>query len=266
MRATSAESAAPASPSPALLVFTLGPERECARRRLLPARLGAVERSLHEQCLHSAIAAGRGCGLRVLVSSPSPLAGIGGVERLEQRGAGFGERLEHALDEARAHGAGPILVVGTDVPGLDAGHLRRAAAILDESPGRVVVGPSPDGGCYLIGFAGPAGELLRLLRGVRWCRRDTLATLLRAVAAAGRDAALLPPLADLDRGEDLERWLAARPAESLPSRAGWAALVVRLARALADLKRPAPAAAGVAARLLPAAGLAARAPPACAPN
>ncbi len=261
MQATSAKTPAPASPAPALLVFTLGPARERARRRLLPGRLGAVERSLHEQCLRSAIAAGRSCGLRVLVSSPRPLATPEGVERIGQRGAGFGERLAHALEAARDLTAGPILVVGTDVPGLDAGHLRRAAEILEEGPADVVVGPSPDGGCYLIGFAGTAGELPDLLRGVRWCRKETLDSLLAAVAAAGRDATLLSPLADLDRADDLERWLAARPGRRSPLAAGWAALVTRLARALAELKRPAPAPAGVLRPEAGAAGLSARAPP-----
>ncbi len=246
-------------PRPALLIFTLGADRERARRRLLPARLGALERSLHEQCLRSAIAAGRESGLRILVSSPEPLAAAAGLERIEQRGSGFGDRLERALAEACARGASSILVVGADVPGLTAEHLRDAAAALDGAPERVVVGPSPDGGCYLIGFAGPADELLR---GVRWCRRETLDSLLRALAAAGRTTTLLAPLADLDGTEDLERWLAARPVRRSPALAAtWTALVVRLARLLAELKRPVPASPRAALSSLPGAGLSTRAPP-----
>jgi hypothetical protein len=103
--------------------------------------------------------------------------------------------------------AGPLLIVGADVPGLDARLLRAAIEGLAQDPEAVVVGPAKDGGFYLLATARPLGSVLRE---VRWCGRDTRKTLLVALARAGRPVLLLPPLRDLDRPADVERWLAER--------------------------------------------------------
>lgn len=217
---------------PTLLIFTLGAAGERARRPLLPAAHGGAELELRQTCLDAALAAGRAAGCRLEVSSPGPLALPGDVHRAGQQGDGFGERLERACAAAGRRGAGPLVVVGTDVPGLTAGHLRRALQHLAAEPDAVVLGPSPDGGFYLLASARPLPGLAGL---ARWCRRDTLATLRRSLAAAGRRVVLLAPLADLDRRRDLERWLAAA---RLAAGGAWRSLLRRLAAVLAALRRP----------------------------
>jgi glycosyltransferase A (GT-A) superfamily protein (DUF2064 family) len=153
-------------------------------------------------------------------------------------------------------GAGPLLVVGTDVPGLAASHLARALALLDEDADRVVLGPSPDGGFYLLAARRPIDQLATA---TRWCRRDTLRGLLRTLAEAGRPVTLLAPLADLDRPADLDRWLSrARPRTTT---AHWQALTGLLQRALAGLRRPLALPRQLAPRLVFAPRLAGRAPP-----
>jgi glycosyltransferase A (GT-A) superfamily protein (DUF2064 family) len=168
------------------------------------------------------------------VSSPRPLAPAlaGDAAHLPQRGTGFGPRLADALDTALgAAGGAPVVAVGGDSPGLTAGHLRTALDRLGDHPGRVVAGPSPDGGFYLIAARRPVPGLAA---GVRWCRRDALASLRRLLAAAGRELVLIAPLADLDRPADLHRWLARGAAlATLPGR-----LLASLLRALAELARP----------------------------
>jgi glycosyltransferase A (GT-A) superfamily protein (DUF2064 family) len=141
-------------------------------------------------------------------------------------GDGFGSRLEKAL--ARSF-SGPLLVVGTDVPGLAARHLARALSLLAEDPDRVVLGPSPDGGFYLLAASRP---IAGLAGATRWCRRDTLRGLMRALRAAGRPVVLLEFLADLDRRADLETWAARRDAR-------WLRLIRLLRRVLSVLRRPA---------------------------
>src|SRR5205807_1266758 len=80
-----------------------------------------------------------------------------GVRRLEQRGASFGERLRNALADARGLGYREVVAVPGDVPGLSAAHLRAAFAALGRHP--VVLGPSPDGGVYLLGTREGADRL-----------------------------------------------------------------------------------------------------------
>jgi 2-phospho-L-lactate guanylyltransferase (CobY/MobA/RfbA family) len=222
---------------PTLVVFTLGARAERARRPLLGRRLGTAEIGLREACLDAALLAGRAAGLRLAVCSPRPLATAGACETLPQRRGGFGERLAAAMDDAFAHGAGPLVVVGADTPGLEASHLAAALAALAADPAAVVVGPSPDGGLYLIAARRP---IPGLAGAARWSSAATLTTLLAALRAAGRPVTLLPPLADLDRPADLAEWLerSAPAGRSLAASRWLAAWREVLARLLADLARP----------------------------
>ena len=176
--------------TPSLLVFTLGAARDTERRRLLPARLRPLEMGVREACLEAALDAGRACGCRLEVCSPSPLDLPGDVRYVAQEGTGFGPRLERAWGEAFGHGEGPVLVVGTDVPGLAARHLASALESLAGDPDRVVLGPSPDGGFYLLAASRP---IPGLGAATRWCRHETLRALMRALQAAGRPVTLLEP-------------------------------------------------------------------------
>ncbi len=214
--------------TPTLLVFTLGAARESARRSLLPGGLKDLEIGVRRGCLEAALTAGRECGCRLEVCSPSPLALPPDVFNVPQTGFDFGSRLEQAMLDAFERGTGPLLVVGTDVPGLVAGHLARALTLLRDDPDRVVLGPSPDGGFYLLASGRPIPGLATT---ARWCRRDTLRSLLVSLRALGRPVILLDPLEDLDRPADLERWLA-RADER------WSILADLLRRALAALRRP----------------------------
>jgi 2-phospho-L-lactate guanylyltransferase (CobY/MobA/RfbA family) len=241
--------------TPTLLIFTLGAARESARRGLLPPGMRDLEIGLREGCLEAALAAGRSSGCRIEVCSPSPLALPQGIENVPQEGTGFGSRLEGAMRHAFARGASPLVVVGSDVPGLSPSHVTRALDLLADDPDRVVLGPSPDGGIYLLATARPLGGIAAL----PWCRRDTLRHLLRALREAGRPVVLLEPLADLDRPADLERWLANPLFESR-----WRPLARLLRSALAGRRRALPVSAG-SPRPAFASALSGRGPPLPAP-
>ena len=216
---------------PTLLIFTRGADSETRRRRLLPQRLAAVERAVHQRCVDATVAAGRAAGCAIAVSSPAGSAAGGaasGCHRLPQRGRGFGARLRAAMRQVHALSSGPVVVVGTDTPGLAATHLRAAIDRLEREPDSVVVGPAPDGGIYLLASRRPLDEILA---DVPWRRRETIDQLLAALAAAGLEVTLLEPLADLDRPQDLARW-ASRSADE-----GWDALIDLVRRALAALAR-----------------------------
>ncbi|HEY2291065.1 MAG TPA: DUF2064 domain-containing protein [Thermoanaerobaculia bacterium] len=218
------------TPNPTLLVFTLGAARESARRSLVPGELRGLEIGLREGCLAAALDAGRGCGCRLEVSSSARLALPPEVSHVPQPGADFGDRLARAMDAAFARGAGPLLVVGTDVPGLSAEPLREALDLLADEPNRVVLGPSPDGGLYLLAACRP---IAGLATAVRWCGRAALGDLLRHLEAAGRPVVLLTPLADLDRPSDLDGWISRAGAD-----ARWRGLARLLRQALAGRRRP----------------------------
>ncbi len=217
--------------SATLLVFTLEPARERARRRLLPGRLGSWEVAIYHDCLDAALAAGRASGCSLSVCAPRRLPLADDVEQFGQEGSGFGDRLRRAVARHDPAPARPLVVVGSDAPGLEPRHVAGALERLGRRPDRLVVGPSPDGGFYLLAAAFPVDDLLAE---VAWRRRGALSSLLAAARARGIAVSLLTPLADLDRRADLDGWLARHPL-ALPS---WLRALAELLRRLRRPPRP----------------------------
>jgi glycosyltransferase A (GT-A) superfamily protein (DUF2064 family) len=71
---------------------------------------------------------------------------------IPQRGDGFGERLLYAAHDILACGYGAVCLIDSDSPTVPAASYRQAVAALGRPGDRVVLGPSQDGGYYLIGL------------------------------------------------------------------------------------------------------------------
>ena len=198
----------------------------------MPSAHRPLEQRLHRACLEQALDAGRGAGFAVEVASPAALDLPADIEQRRQVQGSFGHRVSKALEDAFVRHQGPWILVGSDVPGLTVDHLQRTRRALQEDPSRVVIGPSPDGGFYLLATAQPLEDALD---GVRWCCRETLSSLRRALAKLGRSVVLLSPLADLDCRSDLERWLA--EGRRALGRLDWNQLTAQLLQILARLRQ-----------------------------
>ena len=215
------------APQARLLVFTLGPGGDCDRRPLLPPALRSLDRDLRAHCLERVLAAGRACGLDVLVSTGDRVALPEDVHRIRQTGPAFAERLMGAIAMAAADRDWPLVVVGSDTPGLGTRHLTSALQAVTDDPTGVVIGPSADGGFYLLASAEPIGDVLEQ---VRWCRDTTARQLIELLQRQGRTVHLLETLHDLDRPIDLA--VALRHAGVLCHH-----LVVSIRRALREVGR-----------------------------
>jgi rSAM/selenodomain-associated transferase 1 len=113
----------------------------------------------------------------------------------------LGERMRAAMAQAFALGARRVVLIGSDLPGIRASHLREAFAILDRDPEGLVLGPALDGGYYLLG----ASAVPPVFAGVPWGTRDVLAATRTAAARAAWRVHLLAPLGDVDTIADLQR-------------------------------------------------------------
>ena len=106
----------------------------------------------------------------------------------------IGTRMERGL--TAAYRGTPVVLIGSDIPGVTAHHIRRAFAALKHSD--VVFGPARDGGYWLVGFANRR-PIRTPFNDVRWSTRhafnDTLANL------RCRRVALIDVLSDVDDGE-----------------------------------------------------------------
>ncbi len=100
---------------------------------------------------------------------------------------------------------GPVVIVGSDIPGLQARHVAEAFGRLGDHDW--VLGPAQDGGYWAIGARRrPAVRLP--FNGVRWSSEHAMADTLANLS--GLRVARLDELQDVDSGADLRRWQARR--------------------------------------------------------
>jgi hypothetical protein len=92
-----------------------------------------------------------------------------GVEAVGQGSGDLGIRMRRALEICRP---GPVVLVGADIPALDAGHVAAAFRLLGRHD--LVFGPAEDGGFWLVGARHPR-RLPFLFERVRWSGPDALA-------------------------------------------------------------------------------------------
>lgn len=121
--------------------------------------------------------------------------------QFEQVGDDLGQRMRHAFETAFAEfGAHPCLMIGTDCPEISVQHLENAVAALREHD--AVLGPSKDGGYYLIGM----NELIPdLFEGISWSTDQVLHQSLSALTSGCRTATLIDELNDIDTLDDLKK-------------------------------------------------------------
>jgi rSAM/selenodomain-associated transferase 1 len=165
------------------------------------AAAAEVYRLLLEHALAEACAAGPAVTL-ALADAPSaddgwrPPTGV----KLEIQPAGdLGSRMLRTFERHFSLGAETVILVGSDLPGLAAAQLANAASALTRVP--VVLGPSADGGYWLVGQRRPGHDLFT---GVPWSSPEVLqATRLRLLGLKLAHQQL-PTLRDVDTLADLE--------------------------------------------------------------
>ena len=126
-----------------------------------------------------------------------------GVTYIPQIGADLGERLTSATQWAAKQGYTKILFVGSDSPTLPISYISQAIRLLDSRD--TVVGPSTDGGYYLIGFSAAALTTTgpHVFEEIAWSTADVLQQTVTGIREAKVTLGLLPPWYDIDTAEDL---------------------------------------------------------------
>ncbi len=194
-----------------MIVFTRYPVPGKVKTRLIPALgpTGAAE--LHRRFTEAALskarhyALGREVDVEVCFEGGSKRQvtrwlGSGPLLSL-QAGRDLGTRMESAFNAAFRGGCRRVVLFGTDIPGFELSHLKKAFHALREND--LVLGPSTDGGYWLMGLKRPAD----LFKGMTWGERDVLKKTLGKARGAGLSTRLLEPLTDVDTPSDLKAHL-----------------------------------------------------------
>lgn len=119
-----------------------------------------------------------------------------GLPRIAQGPGDLGQRMGRILRSLRP---GPVVIVGSDIPGIRRTHIARAFRLLGQSD--AVLGPATDGGYWLIGLAGTRPVPARIFDDVRWSTEHARADTIRSLG--GLRIALIDELRDVDTAADL---------------------------------------------------------------
>jgi uncharacterized protein len=118
-----------------------------------------------------------------------------------QSGDTLGERIRNALCEQFEEGYKNIIVIGSDSPDLPGSFLDEALLSLEEND--AVVGPSRDGGYYLIGFHKEA-FLTEAFDGIDWGTERVYVQTMTVFQKHVYNVHVLQEWYDIDRFEDLK--------------------------------------------------------------
>ena len=123
-----------------------------------------------------------------------------GIGLIETWFASFGECLFHAVSSLLARDYEAACLLNSDSPTLPTALLAQAAAILAPPGDRLVLGPSNDGGYYLIGMKQPHA---RLFEDVDWSTERVAAQTIERAVELGLPVHVLPVWYDVDDIEGL---------------------------------------------------------------
>ncbi len=195
----------------AVIIFTKAPVPGTVKTRLCPLLTPDEAASLHGSLVLDALEHAQGLmGMTLYVACAPDMAhpffkvleGRYGARLLPQEGDDLGTRMASAIQKAFSLGHTRVILTGTDLPTLHRAHFSQTANELGQHD--LVIGPTLDGGYYLVALSRPAPELFC---NIAWSTTTVLEETQKKAAALGLSVALLPSLRDLDEIEDLTAFL-----------------------------------------------------------
>ena len=184
--------------SDCLMIFAKAPVLgRCKTRLGLPPKDAS---ELHQLFVEATVRGSRGSWTQMLWSDQAthPFFESFSIPIRAQEGASLGHRLSHAFrslfDEFER-----LVVIGTDAPTLPQSFINEAFEALKTHDS--VIGPSCDGGYYLLGLREPLESVFD--ETIAWGTETVFVQTLAALRAAARSIHILPFWFDVDRPQDL---------------------------------------------------------------
>lgn len=192
----------------ALIVFAKPPTPGRVKTRLTPALTAAAAAELYAAFLKDALLQYEplAVDVRLYLGDAAPAVEAWTREHTEaevhyQHGPDLGTRMARAFVESFAAGYERLVIIGTDHPTLPTPFIAQAFARLD-TPQAITLGPSSDGGYYLLGMNDyfPA-----LFHEMTYSHGAVFEETVARAHQAGAEITILPPWYDVDEPADLQR-------------------------------------------------------------
>jgi len=197
-----------------LIIFSRYPAPGSTKTRLIPALGAEGAATLHRKMAERMVQEGRLLRDRFNLNLSLYLYFTGGsLNQLQtwlgsdlhyqlQSEGSLGDRLKAALEDLFSVTSPttpqPVIIIGTDCPGISTDLLMRSFQALQQSD--LVIGPAFDGGYYLIGLKQYHPDLFE---GITWSSDRVFSETIAIAQAQGLSWVELERLPDIDRPEDL---------------------------------------------------------------
>ena len=196
----------------ALAVMTKAPRAGQVKTRLVPPLTNQEAANLNACFLRDTataiLAACRGnaigVGVYTPVDSEPEYVGILPMEfqLIPQRGDGFGERLGFAVEDLFRCGFSSVCLIDSDSPTVSSAAYEQAVSLLCQTGDRVVLGPSDDGGYYLIGLK---QNHRAIFEEIDWSTQHVFDQTRKRAEDLNLEVAVLPASYDIDDATTLRR-------------------------------------------------------------
>lgn len=192
----------------AIVVMAKQPQRGQSKTRLCPPLSFAQAAQTAEALLLDTLAlvgTVSSADLAIAITPPGSepyFANIAppGTRLLPVEGRDIGSCLDQVLQRLLALGYRQVLALNADGPSLPPAVLSQAVVALETQD--LILGPTRDGGYYLIGLVQPQPALFT---NIAWSTSTVCAQTLQRARALGLQTALLPSWYDIDTPHDLQR-------------------------------------------------------------
>ena len=119
-----------------------------------------------------------------------------------QEGNLLGSRMKNAFQKVFSLNEEKIIIIGTDIPDLDSKIISDAINVLENND--IVIGPSKDGGYYLLGMKKMCNQLFE---DIEFSTSTVYFQTISKIEKLGLQYSTLPQLQDIDTEEELIDWL-----------------------------------------------------------
>lgn len=191
-----------------LILFVKYPESGKVKSRLAQRWTDDLAAGLYENFVRDIIATLEKCSLNFRIYFHPPEKEVE-IKKLwgenyqyeTQSGTDLGERMKNAFLQEFAAGFAKVVLIGSDCPDLPANIIEESFLVLENEAG-CTIGPSADGGYYLIGFSKEAFCPV-IFSGMEWGSASILEKTMTVLRSREYQPAILSRWRDVDNREDL---------------------------------------------------------------